>query len=159
MWNLIPFQAKLAVIACTAIGMGIAGYMMGYKNATSEYAPKLYQLKAQVEQADQVAQDTKTKQERANVELELSHKKRLDDIAAYYRRMSVRPGSAVSASTPSVDTPRDAGTTSEPAITRCDPEPTITTCPAEVEERCAKDAARVNWCKDFFIKHQFPVDP
>ena len=46
MWSLIPFPARLAVIACIAIGLGIAGYMMGYKNATELYAPQLYKLKA-----------------------------------------------------------------------------------------------------------------
>ena len=152
------------------------GYVAGVaeqKIQTDKAQRKYDDLTAKIAVADAQVRADKLKQEQDNAKIQKRHddevvyvstfyasanSKQLADARATYERL-LHAGDQASGSSSAINPEGNAGAASEPAVAGCNPPiQSITGCPVEVEARCAKDATRVNWYRDFLITHQFPVD-
>lgn len=167
----LPF--RLVIIAATAFLCLTGAYTYGYGAARTKFQGQLNVLKGVLQEADAQAHDKIKQQEEVSHEVEQSHDAHIQTLAKFYTDTSATdlanararyrvlsaaanpaPASAVASSEEG-----NAGTTSESRPVECYREPeTITGCTVEVEKRCAKDAERVRWAADFFVKHHFPVE-
>lgn len=143
-------QIKLAIIGLLSIALFGLGWHFGDKHATEEYLPQITQLKDAIDTAAENARQKQTEYKENNDEIQRQNDKRINDIREYYRKRMLQsvPSKTGSSSTPSCSETTDGHTT----------EPTITGCPASVEEKCALDANQVNGWREWAVKNKIPVD-